>query len=214
MLISFDLDGTLVDYTQFDMLFWYEEVPKLYAIKHKLSFEEAKKQVIAEYDRVGSSNINWYNPSFWFKHFSFLVSHKKIIGDMKKNIVLFNDVIPALSRLKKNNTLIILTHSSHEFNEFKLEAEGLKGMFSKIISTTSDLHVTKKSEKVYQMISDEFGISPKEIIHIGDDYEFDYQAPRRIGIRAFYLDRSGKKKGEDIVSSLLDFEKALGASFP
>jgi FMN phosphatase YigB (HAD superfamily) len=44
-LISFDLDGTLVDKNSFDKIFWEEEVPKLYAAKKGMSIEEAKKKV-------------------------------------------------------------------------------------------------------------------------------------------------------------------------
>ena len=49
-LISFDLDGTLVDETNVDRLFWYGEVPRLYAEKHGLPLADAKTKVFAEYE--------------------------------------------------------------------------------------------------------------------------------------------------------------------
>jgi putative hydrolase of the HAD superfamily len=53
------------------------------------------------------------------------------------------------------------------------------------------------------------GVTPEEIIHVGDHYEFDYLVPRSLGIRAFFLDRSGQRNGDSVLWSLEDLEKGL-----
>ena len=38
-------------------------------------------------------------------------------------------------------------------------------------------------------------VSPADLVHVGDHYEFDYLVPRAVGIQAFYLDRSARREG-------------------
>jgi len=90
-----------------------------------------------------------------------------------------------------------------------LEATGLGKYFDQIFSATSDFREVKKTIEFYQRICQILGVSPQEIVHIGDHYEFDYLVPRRLGIRAFYLDRSGEQKGVFILQDLRDLEKRV-----
>jgi FMN phosphatase YigB (HAD superfamily) len=53
-------------------------------------------------------------------------------------------------------------------------------------------------------------VQVNEIIHIGDNKEFDFLSPKRIGIKSFYLNRDRTETGEGIVHSLSDFEKIIG----
>ena len=47
-------------------------------------------------------------------------------------------------------------------------------------------------------------------IHVGDHYEFDYIAPKKLGIKAYYLDRnSAKPKGDFVVKNLNEFSTQL-----
>jgi putative hydrolase of the HAD superfamily len=52
-------------------------------------------------------------------------------------------------------------------------------------------------------------VDPREIVHVGDHYDFDYLVPRRLGIQAFYLDRSGEQKGEFVLRSLRELEEKI-----
>ena len=45
-------------------------------------------------------------------------------------------------------------------------------------------------------------VSPAEIIHVGDHREFDFEAPQRIGIRSYFLDRTKKETGPQVIHSL------------
>jgi putative hydrolase of the HAD superfamily len=49
-------------------------------------------------------------------------------------------------------------------------------------------------------------VDPQEIVHVGDHYDFDYLVPRRLGMQAFYLDRSGERVGEFVLHNLKDLE--------
>jgi FMN phosphatase YigB (HAD superfamily) len=53
------------------------------------------------------------------------------------------------------------------------------------------------------------GVEPKDMFHIGDLWEDDFISPRKIGIKAFFLDRKGKKKGKFFVKNLLEFKTKI-----
>ena len=205
-IISFDLDGTLVD-KNFDNSIWFEEIPKLYASKNKISFRNAKKFVFSEYAKFEKSH-NWTDIGFWFNHFK-LKNWKKIINDLKKNIKPYSEVIPVLKKLKKKYKLIIVTQANMKFVKLKLKAEGLKKYFSYVFSTSSHFEQVNKTENIYKTILKKLKIKPCEIIHIGDNKRLDYIIPRKLGITSFLVKRSYKGKNKNILKNLKDLEKVL-----
>jgi putative hydrolase of the HAD superfamily len=48
-------------------------------------------------------------------------------------------------------------------------------------------------------------------VHVGDHWDFDYLAPREAGIKTYYLDRYGEKKGRHVVSDLTEFRGKIAA---
>ncbi len=59
------------------------------------------------------------------------------------------------------------------------------------------------------------GIEPREMIHVGDSWDYDFLNPQQVGVRAYYLDRKRRKKGERVVGDLMEFEARLrGDSLP
>ncbi len=207
--ISFNLDGTLIDIASFDDIFWREEIPRLYAEQYKMTLEEAKKVVFAEFDNKGSASSDWYYPSFWFKKLKLKHDPKKIMQDMSPDIRVYNDVIPALKELSKKYKLIILTRSTHEMADIKVEVEGLKKHFKKVYSTLDDFKLVKKDQHIYSEILKKHKIKPTEMIHIGDNFNFDFLAPRSIGIHSFCLNRKAKKSQLYTVKNLNDFVKKV-----
>ncbi len=85
----------------------------------------------------------------------------------------------------------------------------MKNCFERVFSSTSDFGLVKKTVTLYQKICDILKVAPQEMIHIGDDQNFDFEVPRRLGILAFYLDRSGKHEGELTMHSLEEFSEKL-----
>jgi putative hydrolase of the HAD superfamily len=105
--------------------------------------------------------------------------------------------------------LILTSNAGREFLEVELNTTGLGRYFSQIFSATSDFGEVKKTTHVYDRICRMLGVTPEEIIHVGDHFEFDYLVPRSIGIQAFFLDRSGQRNGDSFLRSLVDLEKEL-----
>jgi FMN phosphatase YigB (HAD superfamily) len=88
----------------------------------------------------------------------------------------------------------------------------MKDRFHRVFSSTFDFGVVKKTVKLYQRVCDILGVSPQEMIHVGDDRKFDFDVPRRLGILAYHLDRTSKHEGDFVIHSLEELNTKLETS--
>ena len=202
------MDGTLVA-PEFTDWVWGHGIPKLYAEKAGLPFDEAKAFVVKEYLKVGEGAIEWYDIKYWLHLFQLEVSWKNLMERYVDKINVYPDVNHILERLKERFLLVITSNAGREFIDIEMGATGLGRYFDRIFSATSDFGEVKKTIGFYHRICQILRANPEEIVHIGDHYEFDYLVPRTLGIQAFYLDRSGEQRGDFVISSLKDMEKKL-----
>ncbi len=208
-VISFDLDGTLFDNMFVDSV-WLEEIPRLYAIEKKAAVEDAKKIVKREYDRVGKDRLEWYDIGYWIEKFGLNVEAKELLKNFENRIRTYREVPTVLMQLRqKGFRLVVVTNAAREFVELELEKTNMKDFFERIFSSTSDFGMVKKTVKLYQRVCSILRVSPQEIIHVGDDPNFDFEVPRRLGILAFHLDRTGIQKGEFVIHNLEELNRRL-----
>ena len=173
-IISFDMDGTLFDEV-FDEAFWRKWMFEAYAKASNMGFEEARKKGQEAYNGEGRDSLKWYDPNYWFSLFGIKDGWNKAVKELRHTIKPFPDTIPALESLSKKYDMILLSAANHEFIELKLSAESLKKYFKKIYSSTSDLGVAGKDKMVFRKLLKVLKIKPEQLIHVGDDYEFDYE---------------------------------------
>lgn len=204
-IISFDVDGTLVDYQYADLV-WCEGVPRLYAQKNKISFEDAKKFVMNEYMKVGERRIEWYDIRYWFRYFG-LEGWQNLLKDYEDRVRIYSDVEESLEKLSKKFKLVIASNAAREFIE--VTTKSLRKYFSALFSSTTDFGLVKKTPKFYLKLLEKLRIEKEELLHVGDHYEFDYLVPKRLRIRAFYVDRNGSREGENVIRSLKELVAIL-----
>ncbi len=208
-VVSFDLDGTLAD-LNFEDAVWRKEIPRLYAERHGVSLEEARSFVYEAYASISDQELDWYDITYWLKRFDIRKRHQEILKNVSHLICLYPDTLPALRRLQESYRLVVVSNAMREFIDFKIQVDGLQRFFSKVYSLPSDLK-TLKGETAFAHVAKELGVSKKELVHVGDQEQFDYAIPKKAGIQAYLLDRSGKKKGKHVVHSLQEFaDKLLG----
>ena len=208
-IISFDVDGTLVD-LEYNDLIWFKEIPELIAKKKRISFEKSLKYVHEEYNKLGEHNLNWYDINYWVTYFGIKVSPKNILEKYESQVKIFPEVISLLEELKKNFILIVITSMPHEFLIPKMKNLGKYFKFS--FSALSDFKELKNSE-MYSKISKTLNVHPAQILHIGDHWEFDYLAAQKAGMNAIYLDRSNTKKGNFVVNNLTEIKRVMGDKY-
>ena len=208
-VISFDLDGTVTDISFVDSV-WLEGIPRLYALKNRVSLEDAKREVRKEYDKVGREKLEWYDLSYWIKKFGLSVSTEEVLRSFEDKIRVFEEVPRALKELKRRGfKLIIVTNARREFVDMELAQLEIRDYFEHVFSSTSDFGLVKKATDLYEKVCAACEIFPSEMVHVGDDRYFDFEVPKKLGIRAFYLDRTGSQQGEFVVHNLEEFSKKL-----
>ena len=207
--LSFDMDGTITDLS-FAESVWLEGVPNLYANKIGLTFDEARKYVKSEYDKIGRQKLEWYDLNYWIKKFGLEISKKEILSSFKNRIRIFPEVEDVLKECRSQGyKLIIVSNARREFINLQLKRTKIDNYFERVFSSTSDFNLTKQTVKVYQQVSSIMKISPTEMIHVGDDLLFDFVIPRKLGIKSFYLDRTSKKSGNSIIHNLRELKESL-----
>lgn len=205
-IVSFDADGTLVD-SRFMNLFWNQGIPELYAKKHGLGFEEAKREVEEMYMNVGERDIRWYLPEYWFNLLGLEERFEDVLRSFEKELRIYPEARDVLENLKDDFTLIVISNAPREILDFELQRVG--DYFEHSFSSTSDYRQVRKTADVYREILGELGVRGDEIVHVGDHWDFDYLAPREAGIRTYYLDRFGRKNGDDVVGDLRQFMEKI-----
>ena len=203
-VVSFDLEGTLVT-PDFSQAVWYEGIPSLYATRNGIGFEQARVMVEKEYRAVGDQRKEWYDIKYWFQRFG-LGDYRELLEEHKHKVSCYPEVMEVLPSLGNDYTLIVVSGSARESLPYLLA--GIEGYFARIFSSISDYGQLKTPE-FYLKVCQEMGISPFEIAHIGDSWQFDFIAAREAGIRAFHLDRGEFAKNKDSLTSLADLEARL-----
>jgi putative hydrolase of the HAD superfamily len=198
-VISFDVDGTLVDHGFVDLV-WNDGMPRLYSEQTGMPLEEAKEYLRERYDEIGEGDIRWYLPDYWFEDLNLRGRPEELIRQYSHEVRIFPEVKEVLEGLSKRFDLIACTNASREFLDVSLD--DLYKYFQYTFSSTTDFGLVRKTPEFYEYICEILEIKPQEMVHVGDHERFDYLVPKEFGIRAFYLDRSGKRKGDFVIKDL------------
>ncbi len=108
-VISFDLDGTLVDHSFADAV-WLEGIVALYSRKKGIDFEEAKREIIDRYQEVGEHSVEWYALAYWFRILNLEGSPRDLLEKHKDKVRLFDDTKEVLAELSKRYRLILFSN--------------------------------------------------------------------------------------------------------
>lgn len=203
-LVSFDLDGTITDMS-FANSVWLEEMPRRYAVKKGMSLEIAKRKVADEYSKVGKKRLEWYDLNYWIRKFCLGVTPKEIIGSFQDQIRIFPEVNHVLEKIQDEGfRMILLTNARREFADVELETTQIPRYFEHVFSVTSDFGLIKSTVAPYLKMCDICNVSPREVVHVGDDEFFDVEVPKEIGITAFHIDRASRSREENVLHSLTE----------
>lgn len=210
--VSFDMDGTLVD-DWFVEYFWFRVIPELYAEKYGIGFEDAWRRVVIEYDEIGDRDIRWYLPEYWIERFRLDVDLKHLMEKVEPLVKYFEDVEPTLAQLHGRYIIVVASNASKEFVE--IETRRMRKYIDGLFSSVTDLNKVRKDSEFYRYVAEQIGVKPPEVLHVGDNLEYDYYEPRKIGMKTLYINRE-REEVEDIegIHSLLELLRVLGERDP
>ncbi|MBI2858925.1 MAG: HAD family hydrolase [Chloroflexi bacterium] len=201
-IVSFDAEGTLVT-PDFSTEMWYGCIPEAYGRKHGIGVDEARRAVAGEYDRIGDGRLEWYDVRYWFQHFD-LGDYREAFAHCRAKIRYYDDVETVLDAIGGRYRLVILSASIREFLEHLVK--DISHRFELVVSSITDYRELKTPE-FYAGMCRRLGISPQEMVHVGDNRQYDYLNAAKAGVRSFHLDR--KRVNPDSVGSLTEFSKVL-----
>ncbi|MDD4873910.1 MAG: HAD family hydrolase [Dehalococcoidales bacterium] len=123
-----------------------------------------------------------------------------MLGEMKNfkyEMVLYKDVIPALTEIKKKGLVTGLI--SNVDKDITAMLEKLK-IFSllEIVITSQDAGFTKPHPEIFQAAIKKAEIDAKEAIYIGDQYKIDVLGANNAGMSGVLLDRMDYYKNNGI----------------
>jgi FMN phosphatase YigB (HAD superfamily) len=189
-IVSFDLDGTLVDGVYGDMV-WNHGVPEVYARQYAIPFEKARELVRNEYLSVGDGRLEWYNISYWLDRFNLTVSADELLARYESCIELLPFAREVLEALQEKYTLIIASNAARIFVEKEISHADIGRHFTHIISATTDYEIVKKGDPFYRTLCEKLDVAPHEVVHVGDHKVFDFEAPARFGIESYHVHPEG-----------------------
>ena len=198
-IVSFDIGGTLIDYSYFEHV-WEYVIPQLYSEKMSLPFNIAKKYVLKEYDLLGNTDIRWYLPEYWFQHFNLNTDAVEVFRSQTDKLRFYPEVPAVLEKL--NHKYFLITASGIPTNVQEIILENYKPLFRKLFSSITNLQIIKKNTKFYQLICNVLQVHPATILHVGDDWYSDYLVPQKMGIASLLLNRKSEKNGTNMITNL------------
>lgn len=203
-IISFDLDGTLVD-VDYGNTVWLEGIPEEYARKYGMTVDDARTAVKDQYDSIGDSHLLWYDIDYWLQRFDLTISVPGLLDRYAGRIRLLPHVEEVVRTLSGRYRLVIASNAARIFVEKELSHTGLAGCFSHVLSATTDFGMVKKQEAFYHTLCSVLGVSPSDVVHVGDHKVFDVEVPLSVGIEAYHYNPQGRADGR----VLCDFRELM-----
>jgi len=203
-VVSFDVEGTLVT-PDFSYAVWFEAIPERYAERRGINFELARKAVEEEYRKMGDQRLEWYDVRYWFNELD-LGTPEQVLERCGSKVRYYPEVKEVLASLSERYKLIVASGSTRDFLHHLLQ--DIEPYFTRIFSSLTDYKQLKTSE-FYLKMCQTIEIKPEQVVHVGDNWQFDFIAPSEVGIQAFYLDRKRQMKYRKSLANLVELTDQL-----
>ena len=116
-----------------------------------------------------------------------------LLGKMqqvKMKLVLFDDVVPALTDLKGKGLLLGLISNIDRDITSLLTELGLPSLLQ-VVVTSQDVGFNKPQPEIFQEALRRAGVQASEAIYVGDQYQIDVGGANKAGMKGVLLDRGG-----------------------
>lgn len=108
---------------------------------------------------------------------------------MKWNFVVFDDVVPVLQDLKKRNYILgIISNVDQNFETTYKSMSFIPYMDFYV--TSLEAGCDKPARQIFQLALDKSGVTGREMLYIGDQYDMDVVGARNAGITPILIDRN------------------------
>jgi putative hydrolase of the HAD superfamily len=128
----------------------------------------------------------------------------------------FPDAAPALTELRENHSLALLTNGAACLQREKLEASGLSSHFDAVV-VSADLGAAKPDAYAFEYALERLGADREQAVMVGDSVSKDVDGALAAGLGAVWVNRDGSSAPEGrnhlrSISTLADLRPALEAA--
>ena len=162
--ILLDMDGTLLD-LNFDLHFWLEYLPLVYANKHNISHQQSKDKIRPMLE-AEQGKLHWYCLDYWQNIFELDIA--KLKEDVSHLIQIHPFVLEFLAQAKQHNKRIYLVTNAHRKTvQLKMKVTNLESYFDEII-TSHDYNVAKEDQGFWQQLEKAIHLDKAKSIFFDD----------------------------------------------
>lgn len=200
--ILLDMDGTLLD-LHFDLHFWMEYLPLVYANKHNLSHQQSKDKIYPIL-RAEEGKLHWYCLDYWQKVFELDII--KLKEDVAHLIQIHPFVLEFLTQAKRHNKGIYLITNAHRKTlKLKMRVTNLEHYFDGIISS-HDYQVAKETQEFWHKLADQLTFDKSKSIFFDDSLPV-LNAAKQYGIGTVVaISKPSSKEVSKVVEGFINIE--------
>ncbi|URZ02163.1 HAD family hydrolase [Clostridium felsineum] len=215
-MIFFDIDGTLLDHKQAELL----GVKQFYEI-YKKNFKIGQKEFYKIWCEISDKYFNIYlKGEITFKdqrikRIKDIFSYSNIkltdeeaeekfkiyLSNYENNWSPFDDVIPCLKELSRSHKLGVISNGDLEQQLLKLERMRIKKYFSNII-TSGEIGISKPNIEIFTIACDKVNEKPQQCYYIGDNLYTDIIPCENAGFNGIWLNRTQEALVENKVKMI------------
>lgn len=126
--------------------------------------------------------------------------------NIKYEMVLFDDVLPAFNALKSGGKMLGLISNIDKDITPLLDKLGITGWLN-ICMTSYEAGVSKPHPEIFHKAVQKAGMDSGDVLYVGDQYQIDVLGARSAGLRALLVDRGGffdEVPAEEKVQNLME----------
>ena len=135
-------------------------------------FRFLRRKVLEILAREAGYNLELVDPAF------------QVFDDARNEVDLFPGVLPVLEHLFANFTVVAVTNGNAN-----LKTIGIRHLFHHVV-TAVDVGAAKPARRIFDVAIRKAGVSPEEILHVGDHPEIDIDGGRQAGLRTAWINRT------------------------
>ena len=164
-----DLDGVILD-TTYDNYFWQKHVPRVYADKHNVSYENAINFTHALFNYKRKTK-DWYDIDYWSNMLSIDIKKEKEKSENMKKISLIKGAIEILDKIKNiKKDLFLITNAHRKTLNIKMSKYELSKYFNEMICS-HELGYVKEDIQFWHILKNKLNIDYKKTVLIEDTFD-------------------------------------------
>ncbi len=194
--VLLDMDGTLLD-KHFDDYFWEQYVPEHYSLKHDISVDDARKELLQRYQKV-ENTLCWTDLDYWSEQLGLDIPELKT---GLNHLIAVHPFVPEFlhfcRRIEKR--IFLVTNAHPKTLSIKLEKTAIGHLFDHIVCA-EEIGFAKEEKMFWQRLEQHLGFN-KSTTLLADDTEKVLRSADEYGIgMLIFVARPSSRKPVDYSS--------------